>query len=278
MKFSIPFYNHKYFDPNITLEDFFRQSKEEGFDAVDFVFATMEECEAMPRLRDKYGLELACFRETGIGFPGPSPISRGRTILTNHALHSEYEHLAFWVRKAQELGMPFCEVVPNWGAEDIRENRELLDAYTVLLRDLAQLGESHQVTITFQNHSPYDQNNIEGMKFKMELADSPFIKVAFDPGHFVNMGASLDQAIDELKDHIAFVKFKDCKRHPDGSTEFVNPGEGDVNYPHVASRLAEIGYDGYVSFHSEANGCVVDPDKMARDSLTLFRKGLGGGG
>ena len=70
--------------------------------------------------------------------------------------------------------------------------------------------------------------------------DSPFVKAYFDVGNIVHYGVP-QHWIRQVGKRIVKVHLKDYVRR---TRQFVNLGEGDVNWPEVRKALAEIGYQG----------------------------------
>ncbi len=73
--------------------------------------------------------------------------------------------------------------------------------------------------------------------------DSPFVRSYFDVGNVVAFGYPQDW-IRTLGKRIYKVHLKDFKRK---EREWVNLGEGSVDWPEVRKAFAEVGYDGFVT-------------------------------
>jgi hexulose-6-phosphate isomerase len=70
--------------------------------------------------------------------------------------------------------------------------------------------------------------------------NSPFVRAYFDVGNVVHYGVP-QHWIRQLGKRIVKVHLKDYKRD---TRQFVNLGEGDVNWPEVRNALREVGFQG----------------------------------
>ncbi len=79
----------------------------------------------------------------------------------------------------------------------------------------------------------------------IELADSPALKVNYDPGNLVMNGFDPVDGVFALKDLIVHTHAKDGVRHPDGSRQATRLGEGEVDWLAYVAALDSIGYEGF---------------------------------
>jgi hexulose-6-phosphate isomerase len=102
---------------------------------------------------------------------------------------------------------------------------------------------------------------------------SPWVKAYFDVGNVVIFGYPQDW-IRTLGKRIVKVHLKDFKVTSKGfspfTAEFVNLGEGDVNWPEVRKALAETGYSGAVTAELDSGDLAYLTDVSKRiDRLVL---------
>jgi len=110
------------------------------------------------------------------------------------------------------------------------------------IRRLLPLAERHKVTIAVENvWNKFLLSPLEFARYVDEFA-SPWLRACFDVGNVVLFGFPEDW-IRTLGKRIVRVHLKDF-RFRKRVAEFVNLGEGDVNWPAVYRSLAEIGYKG----------------------------------
>ena len=110
------------------------------------------------------------------------------------------------------------------------------------IRRLLPLAEKYKVTIAVENvWNKFLLSPLEFARYVDEFA-SPWLRAYFDVGNVVLFGFPEDW-IRTLGKRIVRVHLKDF-RFRKRVAEFVNLGEGDVNWPAVHRSLAEIGYQG----------------------------------
>ena len=81
----------------------------------------------------------------------------------------------------------------------------------------------------------------------LELLDETDVGALWDPGNAKLCGEDEDEGFKVLGSRIFHLHVKDFTLE-DGEVRFVLPGHGVVNFENVVKNLAEIGYDGFVSF------------------------------
>jgi len=99
--------------------------------------------------------------------------------------------------------------------------------------------------------------------------DSPWLKAYFDVGNVVFYGYPQDW-IRTLGKRIVKVHLKDFKRG-NGTFEWKNIGEGEIDWVDVRKALGEIGYDGYVTTEISGGDEAYLKDVVAR--LDRFLEG-----
>ena len=110
------------------------------------------------------------------------------------------------------------------------------------IRRLLPLAEKYKVTIAVENvWNKFLLSPLEFARYVDEFA-SPWVRAYFDVGNVLLFGFPEDW-IRTLGKRIVRLHFKDF-RFRKRVAEFVNLGEGDVNWPAVYRSLAEIGYRG----------------------------------
>ncbi|MCS7315862.1 MAG: sugar phosphate isomerase/epimerase family protein [Bryobacterales bacterium] len=110
------------------------------------------------------------------------------------------------------------------------------------IRRLLPLAEKHKIVIAVENvWNRFLLSPLEFARYVDEF-QSPWVRAYFDVGNVVLFGFPEDW-IRTLGHRIVRVHFKDF-RFRKRVAEFVNLGEGDVNWPAVHRALAEIGYKG----------------------------------
>lgn len=139
-----------------------------------------------------------------------------------------------------------------WGADVVLLVPAVVDAETGYrqawersqrqIRRLLPLAEKHKIVIAVENvWNKFLLSPLEFARYVDEF-QSPWVRAYFDVGNVVLFGFPEDW-IRTLGKRIVRVHLKDF-RFRKRVAEFVNLGEGDVNWPAVYRALAEIGYKG----------------------------------
>ena len=139
-----------------------------------------------------------------------------------------------------------------------------------VIRKLIPLAQELRVVITIEEVwnkfllSPLEMSNY------ISQFRSPWVKAWFDVGNVVLYGYPQDW-IRTLGKSILKLHLKDFKRKENGY-EWVNLGDGDIDWPAVRSALAEIGYTGSAMVELEGGGEAYLRDVSRRiDRLLLGR-------
>jgi sugar phosphate isomerase/epimerase len=171
---------------------------------------------------------------------------------------------------------------PVFKRELPRTDDELAETQRLLISACAQaelLGAPHVRVFTFYRDGDPDpvtaadvvRNLLDGVRLAVPLVvetgtrtNSPTMKhvltfldhagrddigILWDPGNSVFSGWCADPFPDEYelgRDLIRHVHVKD----PDGTRRYVRLGDGSLDWPGILARLAEDGYDGYVSLET----------------------------
>ncbi len=146
-----------------------------------------------------------------------------------------------------------------WGADAVLLVPAVVDAGTPYrtayersqkhIRELIPLAEELKVAIAVEE--VWNKFLLSPMEFANYVDEfkSPWVRAYFDVGNVVIFGYPQDW-IRTLGSRIKKVHLKDFKVMTTGfspfSTEFVNLGDGDIDWPEVRKALDEIGYEGTV--------------------------------
>jgi len=157
---------------------------------------------------------------------------------------------------------------------------ERVSAIRRALEGFARLAEKHAVRVAVHTHSGpvYGLNAAGAMHLVCDL-DPRYVGVYLDPGHLAINGEPIRMAIDMVGDHLCLVAAKDMiyiRKEQDGQVSWkqtlVPLREGLVDWPETLSALADAGYDGPLSFHSEYHDVSLDELRaLSRDDLAYLR-------
>ena len=123
-----------------------------------------------------------------------------------------------------------------------------ITAYNCLCQ-LADLAENHDVIFSFEimntkvDHAGYPCPLIEDGLRLVEQVGSPRIKLLFDIYHAQIEQGNVTELIRQTASYLGYVHVADVPgRH--------EPGTGEINYPHIAQVLQEVGYTGHVGMEA----------------------------
>src|SRR5688572_11375693 len=150
-----------------------------------------------------------------------------------------------------------------WGADAVLLVPAVVDAKTsyrdawtrsqrVIRERLLPLAREQKIIIAVEEvWNKFLQSPLEFARYVDEF-ESPWVKAYFDVGNVVINGFPQDW-IRTLGSRIVRLHLKDFRAaRRDQPYQWVNIGEGDIDWPEVRRALAEIGYSGYAT--TEING------------------------
>ena len=146
------------------------------------------------------------------------------------------------------------------------------DGIAHTLREGAAVARRHGVQIWVETHSAYSTG--ASVAKLLALANDPDVRVIWDIMHSIEFGESPQKTVEFLGDAIAHVHLKDGRDKKDGTHyQLTALGEGDVDFGEIATALASMRFDGYLSlewelmWHPELAACYRDTDEL----LTAYR-------
>ncbi len=170
-----------------------------------------------------------------------------------------------------------------WGADAVLLVPAVVDAATPYrtayersqkqIRELIPLAEELKVVIAVEE--VWNKFLLSPMEFANYVDEfkSPWVRAYFDVGNVVIFGYPQDW-IRTLGHRIKKVHLKDFKVMTTGfspfSTEFVNLGDGDIDWPEVRKALDEIGYEGTVIAELDAGDLAYLTDVRKRIDRLLM--------
>lgn len=132
------------------------------------------------------------------------------------------------------------------------------------LKEAASYAEKRGVTICLENHG-YFAGKAEQVIEVINQVNSPMVRSTFDTGNFLLVDESPTKAMDQLKDRISHVHFKDFRQADDDDSGNVYKslagnryagavaGEGSVDLRYMIEALQQSGYKGWLTVEYEGN-------------------------
>ena len=190
--------------------------------------------------------------------------------LTVHATFSGallWPYMYPWPQRPKGLAdTGFAELAARW--------MPILDSFDVAGVDLCyeiHPGEDLHDGVTFE-------------RFLMAAGEHPRINILFDPSHFVLQQMDYLQFIDIYQEFIRMFHVKDAEYQRNGRTgvyggyldwaeragRFRSPGDGQVDFKGIFSRLSQYDYDGWAVMEWEC--CIKSPEQGAREGAEFISK------
>ena len=190
--------------------------------------------------------------------------------LTVHATFSGallWPYMYPWPQRPKGLAdTGFAELAARW--------MPILDSFDVAGVDLCyeiHPGEDLHDGVTFE-------------RFLMAAGEHPRINILFDPSHFVLQQMDYLQFIDIYQEFIRMFHVKDAEYQRNGRTgvyggyldwaeragRFRSPGDGQVDFKGIFSRLSQYDYDGWAVMEWEC--CIKSPVQGAREGAEFISK------
>jgi hexulose-6-phosphate isomerase len=249
----------------LSIKDRFALAREVGFEATEVHTLTDKgEAEAMKAASEATGLKIhSIMNEAHWEFP----ISSADPAVVNKSVAGMETSL----RNAALLGAGVVLLVPAV----VDAKTSYADAWTrsqrVIRERLLPLAAELKVVIAVEEvWNKFLLSPLEFARYVDEF-DSPWVKAYLDVGNMLFYGYPQDW-IRTLNKRIVRVHLKDFTlKRGEGRFDWVNIGEGDVDWPEVRRAFADIGYDGYMT--TEIDG----GDKAyLKDVSTRFDRFLAG--
>jgi inosose dehydratase len=195
------------------------------------------------------------------------PALRQSTIDT-HMKNAKYLH---------EAGGSYLQLVPapskekTFSAKDFKYEGELL---TEIGKRVADLG----VQMSLHNHMNTMGQAPDALDAILDAADPRYVKLELDTAHYLQGGGDPAGAVRKYGKRLLFLHLKDVKNAPTkGGYEFVELGQGRVDFPAVFEALKSISFRGWgiIEFDGEHVGPVRTPTESAEISKSYLKQKLG---
>ena len=145
-------------------------------------------------------------------------------------------------------------------------------------KPILDYADSKGVDICYEIHPGEDLH--DGVTFERFLEatnNHSRAKILYDPSHFILQQLDYLQFIDFYKDYIKMFHVKDAEFNPTGKSgvyggyldwkdragRFRSPGDGQVDFKSIFSKLSQYGYDGWAVLEWEC--CIKSPEQGAKE-------------
>ncbi len=220
----------------LSYEERFRLARDCGFEAVEaYTTEDQKEVETIKRAAESAKIRIHSVMNMGhwkwpLSSPDPAVVQKSVQSMRT-SLHNAH----FWGADTVLL----VPAVVNSGTT----YRQAWHRSQKQIRALIPLAEQLRVMIALEEvWNKFLLSPLEFPRF-VDQFQSPWVKSYFDVGNVVLYGYPQDW-IRELDKRIVKMHLKDFNRK---TNQFVNLGDGSIEWPEVRKALAEVGYNGYAT-------------------------------
>ncbi len=168
-----------------------------------------------------------------------------------------------------------------------RPNGLIEEAFTELSNrwmPILQTYERHDIDLCFELHPGEDLHDGASFdRFLDQCDEHPRICLNYDPSHFVIQQMDYLQFIDLYEDRIRMFHVKDAEFNPDGTNgvyggyqdwidragRFRSPGDGEIDFRAIFSKLAQYEYEGWAVLEWEC--CIKDSEQGAAEGSVFIK-------
>lgn len=244
------------FSKKIKLIEFIDLCVEKGVDAVELLDCFWEDEKHIESIKDYLNK---------IKMPVSSYSIGNDFVKDEKGRQEQIEYVKKGIETAVYLGTKTLRVFSGSASEGISydEGRKyIIDCFKVC----ASYAEEKGVVMVLENHGLFAGKSSQ-VKDIIETVGSPALRANTDTGNFLLVCENPLEAVNNLRDYIGFVHFKDFKKvDADGHYEATDGslysgtviGEGEVPLKDIVDVLYIHGYKGYLSIEFEGEGDPVE--------------------
>jgi len=242
---------HEYQKGNIDVEgfiDLMYKSQVEGVELLDYFWKDKEkELPMAVEKAKKYNIEIACYS-----------ISNDFVIEDKREREKQIEYVIQGIDDAVKLGADKLRVFSGNEKEGITYE-EGLNWIIESFNEIVKYAEQKGITLVLENHGLFAGRSGQ-VKEIIERVGSPNLRATADTGNFFLVGEKPEEAVENIKEYVHHVHFKDFKKSEAGKGykgigdvyyEGCILGQGDVEMGKIVEILKEAGYRGYLAIEYE---------------------------
>ena len=168
----------------------------------------------------------------------------GLQLLSSEVASLDPERLKKAFEAASELGIPVINIGPGGKSEDEEEFKACIER----LNSLAELAQSHGVTLCCKAHVGASIYNTPTTLRAMELVTNPFFGIDMDPSHIHRAGEKPELALASVLPRMKHIHIRDCKGPgpSPGHPSVQACGRGEINLYGYFKAMVDAKYDGPV--------------------------------
>ncbi|MGH9433583.1 MAG: TIM barrel protein [Terriglobia bacterium] len=243
----------------LSYEERFRMARAAGFEAVEaYTTEDQKEAETIQRAAESAQIHIHSVMNMGhwkwpLSSPDPAVVQKSL-----HSMQVSLHNAHFW-------GADTVLLVPAV-VDSQTTYRQAWQRSQKQIRALIPLAEQLRVVMALEE--VWNKFLLSPLEFPryVDQFQSPWVKSYFDVGNVVLYGYPQDW-IRELDKRFVKMHLKDFNRK---TNQFVNLGDGSIEWPEVRKALTEVGYNGYATTELDGGDAAYLQDVSKRvDRLVL---------
>ncbi|PSR54854.1 xylose isomerase [Adhaeribacter arboris] len=197
----------------------------------------------LKKLLDEAKLELAMFSS------GNANIDTGNdeTEISKHVTHAKF---------VKALGDKFIQVTNSSRPKSGAPTEEDLVKYGRLLTEVGKRTQPLGIETTYHNHMHQLGETPGEVEVILKNADPKYVSFLLDVAHYQQGGGDPAKAIRQYQKRLKALHIKDVRDKnaldPSKAYQFVELGQGRVNFPEVFAALKEVNFKGYAIIELDA--------------------------
>ncbi len=202
-----------------------------------------QKSDELKKLLNDAKLELVMFSS------GNADINTGKdeqTIAT-HVAHAKF---------VKSLGGKFLQITNSSRPKDREPTEEELTTYGKLLTTIGKQTKAIGVETTYHNHMGQLGQKPEEVEMILKNTDPAYVSFLLDVAHYQQGGGDPVAAIKKYRNRLKALHIKDVINKPTPANsqgyQFVEIGQGRVDFPGVFKALDDIGFKGYAIIELDA--------------------------
>lgn len=190
----------------------------------------------LKKLLDAAKLELAMFSS------GSANVNTGNDedVISKHIMHAKF---------VKALGGKYIQVTNSSRPKTGEPAEEDLVKYGRLLTEIGKRTQPLGVETTYHNHMHQLGETPEEVDIILKNADPKYVSLLLDVAHYQQGGGDPAKAVRQYQNRLKALHIKDVRdKHaldPSKPYQFVELGQGRVNFSQVFAALKEVKFNGY---------------------------------
>jgi len=200
---------------------------------------TKEEIESLLALKNKYGINYSC-------------VSPGlfKTVIEYDGVEEVFGQV---FEMCEKLGIKTVLIFgPRFKFD------HLYDEFVTKVKKICAAAREFGITLAIENSPSTTISNTPDLIRIIADVNEPNFKINWDPANYYPRSTDYKTDFDKIAPHICNVHVKNCVVGEDRRPVYGPVDVGEIDYPFVLDRLAEINYNGLVSIETHSKNKMED--------------------